>query len=126
MHSFYHAHLFSYFYTSFFLLDVFIYTNYIRNLPSSDSKLDSPIIKEPPPLPKPRRTPKQLRRENPEPKPGRIPEPVQREISEPKIGRIPEVGRMKLVEPKPRRILSHKRALQAVIALAITVGVLVL
>ena len=68
------------------------------------------MVKSPPPLPKPRR----------------IPEPVQKEIPEPKIGRIPEVGRMKLVAPKPRRILSHKRALQAVKALAITVGVLLL
>ena len=44
------------------------------------------------------------------PKPRRIPEPVRREIP----------------EPKPRKILSHKRALQAVTALAITVGILLL
>ena len=44
----------------------------------------------------------------PLPKPRRIPEPVRRDIP----------------EPKPRKILSHKRALQAVTALAITVGVL--
>ena len=52
------------------------------------------IIKEPPPLPKPRK----------------VPEPVPEEVP----------------EPKPKRFLSHKRSLQAVTALAITVGVLVL
>ena len=46
----------------------------------------------------------------PLPKPRRIPEPVQREL--------PEL--------KPSKILSHKRALQAVTALAITVGILLL
>ena len=68
------------------------------------------IVKEPPPLPKPRKVPEQVPQEVPEPKPSRI----------------PEVGQMKLVEPKTRRMLSHKRAVQAVTALAITVGVLLL
>ena len=83
---------------------------FLQHLTSSESKVGPLIVKPPPPLPKPRR----------------IPEPVQKEIPEPKIGRIPGVGRMKLVEPKPRRMLSHKRAAQAVTALAITVGVLLL
>ena len=60
----------------------------------SESKVGPLIVKQPPPLPKPRR----------------IPQPIRREI----------------LEPKPRRILSHKRSLQAVTALAITVGVLLL
>ena len=63
-------------------------------MPSSESKVGPPIIKEPPPLPKPRR----------------IPAPVQREIP----------------KPKHKLILSHKRALEAVTALAITVGTLLL
>ena len=63
-------------------------------MPSSERKVGPVIVRQPPPLPKPRR----------------IPEPVRREIS----------------EPKPRRILSNKRSLQAVTALAITVGVLLL
>ena len=84
---------------------------FIFYLTSSESKVGPLIVKPPPPLPKPRS----------------IPEPVRREIPEPKPRRIPEVGQMKLIEPKPRRIiLSHKRALQAVKALAITDGVLLL
>ena len=85
---------------------------YIFNfyLTSSDSKVGPLIVKPPPPLPKPRK----------------VPEPVPQEVPEPKPSRIPQVGRMKIVEPKPRRILSHKRALQAVTALAITVGLLLL
>ena len=50
------------------------------------------IVKEPPPLPKPRK----------------VSEPVPHEV------------------PEPRRFLSHKQSLQAVTALAITVGVLLL
>ena len=67
---------------------------YIQNLPSSESKVGPPIIKESPPLANTKR--------------------------------IIEVGRMEISEPKPRRILTQKRALQAVTALAITVGVLLL
>ena len=54
------------------------------------------IVKEPPPLPKPRK----------------VPELVPQEVPEQK--------------PTCRRILSHKRYVQAVTALAITVGVLLL
>ena len=54
------------------------------------------IVKEPPALPKPRK----------------VPELVPQEVPEP--------------EPTCRRILSYKRSLQAVTALAITVGVLIL
>ena len=54
------------------------------------------IVKEPPPLPKPRKVPELLPQEVPEP------------------------------EPTCRRILSHKRSVQAVTALAIIDGVLLL
>ena len=46
----------------------------------------------------------------PLPKPRKVPEPVPQEVP----------------EPEPRRILTHKRSVQAVTALAITVGVLLL
>ena len=54
------------------------------------------IVKEPPPLPKPRKVPELIPQEVPEP------------------------------EPTCRRILSHKRSVQAVTALAITDGLLLL
>ena len=66
----------------------------IQHLTSRESKVGPLIVKEPPPLPKPRK--------------------------------VPELVPQEVPEPEPRRILTHKRSVQAVTALAITVGVLLL